>query len=357
MLFISTNWQGIAVQVKATVVVALMLACYFSAFKLKGKSPLKSVLSESLIFLGCVMFGGGAILVSQHFQVTGNQPELLLWAMGIAPVVVLFRSHPAAILCAGIVAYRVIQPSGNAYSFDWLVILSTLSALYCAYCTRSQVALALSLAACAFSISLTTRNLDEFVLLFCGIGCFILHLWHEHSKRWQVMSLPYLLVSFALVLGALLMLSCEYSSQSFFEKVSVQHTQLCAIVSLAMLGCLIKSPACKTKWPLFTGVSIIAAVLLMSFCSGGENKIATGCSLFLANLFFLFYITSSIESRLIQFLPVATLTIFALIFVAAAPGGAMLGSGIAFGVGLVLMICSFAALSRSMRTVSERSLK
>jgi uncharacterized membrane protein len=120
MLFISSNWQGVNIQIKAMAVLSLMLACYISAWHIRGKSPLKTILSEALVFLGSVLFGGATVLVSQHFQVSGNQPELLLWAMGIAPFIILFRSHASAILCAGVVAYAALRPWGEAYPADML---------------------------------------------------------------------------------------------------------------------------------------------------------------------------------------------------------------------------------------------
>lgn len=352
-LFISSNWQGASFQIKGLVAVATMLACYISAWLLKDKSPLKTILSESLVFLGCILFGASTILISQHFQISGEQPEMVIWAMGIAPIIVLFRSHPSAILCAGIIAYRAIQPTSSQFSLDWLLVLSTLSAVSCAYYTRSQVALVISLCACACSLSGTRHNFDGSVVLFFGIGCFILHLWHEHSKRWQVMSTPFLLVSYGLIMFGIFTLVCENS----MEKFSTVRIQCGAILSLTMLSMLVKSPASKTRWPIAAGLGIIAAVCLSCFGINADNKVLTLSAFFIANIFYLFYITSSSENHLIQFIPVATLTIFSLIFLSLAPWGAMNASGIAFGVGLVLMICSFAALGRSMRTASERSLK
>ncbi len=166
LLFISTNWQGASMQVKVLAAVVTMLACYISAWVLKGKSPLKTILSESLVFLGCIFFGASTILISQYFQITSEQPDMLIWAMSIAPIIVLFRSHPSAILCAGIIAYRSVQPTASQFSLDWLLLLSTFSAVYCAYYTRSQVALVISLCACACSLSGTRHNFDEYVVLF-----------------------------------------------------------------------------------------------------------------------------------------------------------------------------------------------
>ncbi len=352
-LFISSNWQGVSMHVKGLAAVTTMLACYVSAWIFKGKSPLKTVLADSLVFLGCIFFGAATILISQYFHITGEQPELLVWAMGIAPIIVLFRSHPSAILCAGIIAYRAIQPTASQFSLDWLLLLSTVSAVYCAYYTRSQVALVISLCACASSLSGSRHNFDGFVVLFFGIGCFIMHLWHEHSKRWQVMSTPFLLVAYGLIMLGIFVLVCEHS----MEKFSALRIQCGAILGLAMLSVLLKSPASKTCWPIAAGLGIIGAVYLSCYGIDAENKLLSLSAFFIANTFFLFYITSSIENPLIQFIPVATLTIFSLIFLSLAPWGAMIGSGIAFGVGLVMMICSFAALGRSMRAVSERSLR
>lgn len=355
MLFISSNWQGMTVQIKGMAVLSLMLACYISAWHLKGKSPFQSILSEALVFLGSVSFGCATVLIAQHFHVTGNQPELLLWAMGIVPFIILFRSPASAILCAGVVVYACLRPWGEAYTADWLPTLCAMGALYCAYFTRSQVALGVALCALACGLCRTAHDLGYLLLIFFGLGSFIMHLWHEHSKRWQVMSTPYLLVSFALVLLPMLMLIGQYSSYS--DANSIQKVQIAAIVTLGLLATLIKSPAAKTRWPFVTGALVIGAVILSCLTLSGVHKLLTTFGAFtLANLFYLFYITSSIENRLIQFLPVATFTIFSISFIATAPGGAMLGSGIAFGVGLVLMICSFAALRKSMRAVSERSL-
>jgi len=349
MLLISSNWQGISSQFKGFVVMAMMVASYVAAFYLRGKSPLKTIIAESFVFLGCIFFGGGAILVSQHFHITGSQPELLFWSIGIAPLVIFFRSFPSAILCAGIVLYCVIQRNTTYTLPDLYLGAAALSAFVCAYFTRSQVALAVSLASCVFGFGFLSRNPDEFVILFFGIACFILHLFHDHSKRWQIMAMPYLLVSFACVLGALSLLLNEYSSQYFFEKVSLQRVQISALFTLGLLTCLVKSPAARSRWSICSGLAVIGAVGVLCFCRGGEDKLVTISTFFIANLFYLFYFASSVENRLVQFLPVATLTIFALTFIGTAPGGALVGSGIAFGVGLVLMICSFVALSKSLR--------
>ncbi|MCC7532219.1 MAG: DUF2157 domain-containing protein [Candidatus Melainabacteria bacterium] len=361
ILFISSNWPGVTIQIKGIAVVCAMVACYSAAWRMRSKSPLKTILSEALVFLGSVLFGGATVLISQHFQVTGNQPELLVWAMGIAPFIILFRSHASAILCAGVVAYAALRPWGEAYPADMFAALCSLGAIYCAYITRSQVALAVSLFAFGFGLCRTPSNVAMYLFVFFGIGSFIMHLWHEHSKRWQIMSTPYLLVSFLFVLVQLLMPFGEYSARGYFDADSIQRVQIAALATLALLATLIKSPAGKTRWPLMTGALIICTLVFSCFSFSDEHRLgATMGAFFFANLFYLFYITSSIENRLIQFLPVATLTIYSISFIATAPGGAMLGSGIAFAVGLVLMICSFAALGRSMkdsmRTGSERSL-
>lgn len=357
LLFISANWPGVSYQSKCMAVVAAMLACYIFGWRLKNQSQLKTILSELLVFLGCVFFGGATNLVAQHFQITGNQPELLIWAMGIAPLVIIFRSHPAAILMSMIVCYRSFSFSGN--SFDWFTLLAAGSSLFCTYYIRSPWGLVCNLISIVAMVSICKPRVDEFAVLFFGISCFILHLWHEHSKRWQMMSLTYLLASMAFVFLAILGLENEYSYQSLLERTSIQKIQLYAVTSLILLSTLLKSPAGKTCWSSFTGFNIICAVVFSCFCLDDHSRFAGVCGFLAANLFYLFYFTSTIENRIIQFIPVATLTIFSLICFAAAPGGALIGSSIAFGVGLVLMICSFAALGRSFstRAPSERNLE
>lgn len=353
LLFISSNWQGVNYQAKSAAVMLAMIACYIAGWKLKGKSQLKNLLAETLIFLGCMLFGGGANLVAQHFQVTGRQPELLLWAMGIAPLVIIFRSQPAAILMAIIVSYRAVSFTTNPS--DWFTLLAAASSFFCTYYVRSPWALFFNLGSLAAIVSVARPRIDEYALLFYGISCFTMHLWHQHSKRWQVMSLTYLLVSFGLVLMSGIGIMNEYSSSSV---TTIQRLQIYAIASLALLTCLVKSPAGKTRWAFLTGLSVVGAVILSCNSLNGNARPEALFAFFSANLFYLFYFTSSIENRIIQFIPVATLTMFAFTCFAAAPGGAMTGSLIAFGVGLVLMICSFVALGRSFNTraKSERNL-
>lgn len=357
LLFISANWPGVSYQNKSLAVAGAMLACYIFAWILKNQSPLKTILSEILVFLGCVFFGGAANLVAQHFQITGSQPELLIWAMGIAPLVIIFRSQPAAILMSMIVCYRAFSLPGNPV--DWFIILAAGSSLFCTYYVGSPWGLVCNLISIVAMVSNHRPGIDEFAVLFFGISCFILHLWHEHSKRWQMLSLTYLLASVAFVFLALLGLANEYSYHAILGKTSIQKIQIYAITSLILLSTLVKSPAGKTAWPFFTGFNIICAVVFSTFCFDEHSKLAGMCGFLAANLFYLFYFTSTIENRIIQFIPVATLTIFALICFATAPGGALIGSSIAFGVGLVLMICSFAALGRSFstRASSERNLE
>lgn len=357
LLFISSNWPGVSTQIKGLVVVVSMIACYIAAWKLKGIDQLKTLAAEALVFLGCIFFGSGANLVSQHFQTTGGQMEILIWAMGIAPLVILFRSQSAAILFSALVLYRAFNTSEP---FTWFVPLAALSALYAAYYMRNQWALALSLGSAALIFCGTKSGPpDEFSLMFFGISCFILHLWHEHSRRFQEFAMPYLLASFGFCLMALFVMANEYSAQQILERTSIQRIQIEAILSLALLATLVRSPAAKTRWPIAAGIGVVAAVCLSSVCMLAENRFAAACGILVVNLYYLFYFTSNVENRILQFVPVLTLTSYVLIYLSAVPGGAMIGSGIAFGLGLVLMICSFAALSRLTKTraVSERSLK
>lgn len=359
LLFISTNWHGVSNELKGAAALLGMLLSYVAAWKLKDKSPVKSVLSESLLLIGCVLYGATTILLAQHFQITGRMPEIQLWAVGIAPIIILFRSHPATLLCAALMMYRTLSPanSGWSASLDPLLILCNVVALYCSYVTRSQLAAFLSLVSLAFSLSACQSHPDEFALLLSGIGCFILHLWHAHSKRWQVMATPCVLASFGLVMVALLALLNEYSCDQIVQRISTQRLQIEVLVTLLALSSLVKSPAGKTKWALISGFLCIGTALLYVVCTAGDSKLYTQSAYFVVNLFYLFYLASTSENRLIQFIPVATLTSYALFFIAAAPGGALLSSGIAFGVGLVLMICAYAALTKSMMPVAERYLK
>lgn len=345
-LFISANWKGIDVQTKCFVFILGMLSCYLYAWHLRGKTILRNVASEALVTMGCLLFGGAAVTVAQHFQITGTRPEVFLWVLGIAPIIWIFRSRHAAILAAIICTLKV-PTIFEGVNFDPAAVLTMAVVVACAYWTRSQIALAIAISAAAFTCSMTSRSIDSATFILFGISCFVLHLGHHHSQRWRIFATPYLLLSMSIVLlGLFFTLLSRFGVTS--ENTDWIRIQISMAVALSSLACLAGTPAAKTYWPALTGVAMIGVVSLFAFLDGGKIEMpALLAGIFLiVNLFYLFYTTSVNENRFVQFLPIASLGMTSLLYIVSVPGGALVGSGVALAVGLAVLAFSTFALRR-----------
>lgn len=130
ILFIAANWEGLSSAAKT----ALLLAATFGVSALGyalayGRRTLPRV-GEALLFLGGLLFGATVFLIAQMYHLQANSHALvLIWLVGILPLVYVIRSLPLAGLAA-LLAFiwvgLVVMAPGQAAGRDWV----TLPALY-----------------------------------------------------------------------------------------------------------------------------------------------------------------------------------------------------------------------------------
>ena len=134
--FVAANWKFFPFFVKLTIIVVSMLASYISGWYLKEYKKVKRT-GESLIWLGCLIYGAGIFLIGQNYNTLAyNWPTgFILWVLGIialAFVTDIFPLFSFAILLALIPIFGfpfLVFNTGIGSSVFlapfWLVLITT----------------------------------------------------------------------------------------------------------------------------------------------------------------------------------------------------------------------------------------
>jgi uncharacterized membrane protein len=103
ILFIASNWQKMTDLVKTLTMLVVTLAALFGGYFLKYENKSFPKVGSSLIFLSSLLFGATVILISQIYNLNANHHLLvLLWLIGIIPLVYALASTPIAWLAAAL---------------------------------------------------------------------------------------------------------------------------------------------------------------------------------------------------------------------------------------------------------------
>jgi len=87
--FIASNWVEMSKLTKFLLIIFFYLGVYVASFSIKEKYPKTS---QSLIYLGVLIYGSGIFLVGQIFHFGGSFTDaFLLWAVGILPLIFLLK--------------------------------------------------------------------------------------------------------------------------------------------------------------------------------------------------------------------------------------------------------------------------
>ncbi len=101
ILFIASNWQELSSISKTLILVASTALAYYFGYLLKYQKQNLPKVGASLLFLGALLFGATVILISQIYNLNANSHILvLIWLMGILPLVYALGSAPIAGLAA-----------------------------------------------------------------------------------------------------------------------------------------------------------------------------------------------------------------------------------------------------------------
>jgi len=142
--FVAANWKFFSFFIKFTIIVISMLASYISGWYLKEYKKVKRT-GESLICLGCLIYGAGIFLIGQAYNTPAyNWPTgFIFWVLGIialAFVTDIFPLFYFAILLALIpvfgfpfLVFDIKIGSSVFLAPFWLVLITTFVLFFTGY--------------------------------------------------------------------------------------------------------------------------------------------------------------------------------------------------------------------------------
>ncbi|MBD3203899.1 DUF2157 domain-containing protein [Candidatus Woesearchaeota archaeon] len=99
ILFVASNWRGIPNLMKVMILLGSTFGAYYLGYLFKYDKKNLPKVGVSLFFLGALLFGASIFLIAQIYQINANTHWLvLIWLIGILPLVYAFRSEPIAAL-------------------------------------------------------------------------------------------------------------------------------------------------------------------------------------------------------------------------------------------------------------------
>lgn len=97
--YIAANWGKMHDVIKTLIMVALTLASYYTGYMFAYEKKNYPRVGRSLMFLGALLFGSTIFLIAQIYNINANSHTLLLiWLIGVLPLVYALRSRSLAVL-------------------------------------------------------------------------------------------------------------------------------------------------------------------------------------------------------------------------------------------------------------------
>lgn len=101
ILFIASNWEKIPSIGKTIILVGSTFAAYYVGYLFRYQKQNLPKVGAALMFLGALLFGATVILIAQIYNLNANTYVLvLIWLVGILPLVYALQSMPIAGLAA-----------------------------------------------------------------------------------------------------------------------------------------------------------------------------------------------------------------------------------------------------------------
>lgn len=99
ILFVASNWQKLPDLIKVLILVGSTLSAYYLGYLFKYDKENLPKAGASLFFLAALLFGASVFLIAQIYHINANAHSLvLIWIIGVLPLVYIFRSEPIAAL-------------------------------------------------------------------------------------------------------------------------------------------------------------------------------------------------------------------------------------------------------------------
>lgn len=101
LLFVASNWKAMPDLIKIFILFVSTFGSYYLGYVLKYSKKNLPRIGASLIFLGALLFGVSIFLIAQIYNINANAHSLvLIWLVGIVPLVYAFNSQPIAALAS-----------------------------------------------------------------------------------------------------------------------------------------------------------------------------------------------------------------------------------------------------------------
>jgi uncharacterized membrane protein len=101
ILFVASNWEKIGNNFKVLLLVGSTLGIHYAGYHFKYESQKYPRLGSALILLSALFFGASFFLIAQIYNINANNSTLVLvWIIGVFPLIYGYRSAPVAGLCS-----------------------------------------------------------------------------------------------------------------------------------------------------------------------------------------------------------------------------------------------------------------
>lgn len=100
ILFVASNWEKIGDIFKVLLLVGSTIGVHYTGYRLKYEKQNYPRVGSALIFLSALLFGASFFLIAQIYNINANNSTLvLIWILGIFPLIYGYRSAPISGLC------------------------------------------------------------------------------------------------------------------------------------------------------------------------------------------------------------------------------------------------------------------
>jgi uncharacterized membrane protein len=101
ILFVASNWEKIGNSVKVLLLVGSTIGIHCAGYHFKYENQKYPRLGSALILLSALFFGASLFLIAQIYNINANNSTLvLIWIIGVLPLVYGYMSAPIAGLCS-----------------------------------------------------------------------------------------------------------------------------------------------------------------------------------------------------------------------------------------------------------------
>jgi len=99
ILFVASNWLEIPNMIKVLILLGSAFVAYYLGYLFKYNKKNLPKVGASLFFLGALLFGASVFLIAQIYHINASAHSLLLiWIIGVLPLVYVFKSEAIAAL-------------------------------------------------------------------------------------------------------------------------------------------------------------------------------------------------------------------------------------------------------------------